>query len=359
MFYWSRRYGRRSALAALGIAACGAAGYFFPRTVRHPAEAVFHYQHGEEFVRRGRGDDIRNAISEFKQAIAKDSNYPEAVAKLAAAYCLAAHYDFLEPREARTGAEKAAREALRLDDRSALALGALAYAQSIDFKRWRQAEPAFRKAIGADQNEPLPHTWYAAYLGRLGHFKDAISEAREAVRLDAGSFYNNHQLAYEYFRARRFPEFYTQSQELLLLQSTESSAYLSMARACEWNHKYEEGLTYCDQAESYGSKAAAACYRGLIETARGNREAAEKLAAHVEEIGRTQPFEASILVNLYARLGHFDRAMDILDRAYDREDSTVLACPTCIYLDTMRSMPRYRAFLEKLGFDPSASNTFG
>ena len=285
IIYWSRRHGRRTAFITMGITVCGCVAYFMPHAIHHPAQAIYHYQHGEEFLRRGRGDDIKNAIDEFHQAIATDPNYPEALAKLAAAYCLAAHYDFLEPKEARNGAKQAGEQALRLNQRSALALGAIAYAQSIDFARWRQAEPAFERAFKADPNEPLPHAWFAAYLGRLGRFKDAILEASKAVSLDSGSFYNNHQLAYEYFRARRFQEFYRQAKELLHLQPTESSAFLSMARACEWLRRFDEGLQYCAQAELYGNKMAALCYRGLIEAARGNEIEAERLARQVEEYG--------------------------------------------------------------------------
>jgi hypothetical protein len=44
--------------------------------------------------------------------------------------------------------------------------------------------------------------------------------------------------------------------------------------------------------------------------------------------------------------------MDILDLAYARGDGTVLACPTSLYLEPMKSLPRYQEFVLKLGFGP-------
>ncbi len=307
-------------------------------------------------MRRRNSEGIQNAIQEFRQAIAIDSTYAQAWASLADAYCAAAHYDFIEPKAARTEAEKAAREALRLNGHLAKAQGVLAYTDSIDLNRWRLAEPSFRKAINLDPNEPLPHAWYAAYLGRLGRFDEAIAQAKRAVEIEPGFFYLNHQLAAEYFRAGRIQEYYRQSLDLVRLQPFEPSSHLSLARACEWLGHYEEALNHCDDAAKYGNPLATLCYRGTIEAARGNRTKAFEIARQVEAYWSQKPFEASLLVNLYAKLGQFEKVLDVLDEAYKRGDGTVLACATSLYLEPMKSLPRYQAYLRKLGFDSSTLN---
>lgn len=353
--YWLRRYGRRTVVAMLGAAACGSIPFLFPgpgQPSRHSAAAVAHYKLGMEFGRRRKAEDIMNAIQEFRQALALDPKYGEAWASLADAYCAAAHYDFLETKVARTEAERAAGEALKLDKHLAKAQGAMAYVESIDLKRWRSADPLFREALASDDNDSLLHASYAAYLGRKGQFQDAIAQARRAVNLEPGMFYPNHQLAAEYFRAGRIQEFYEQAQDLVRLQGSEPSSHLSLARAYEWLKRYDDALRSCAEAAKFGNPETALCFRGTIEAARGNRPAAEKIARQVEAYWRQKPFETSILANLCAKLGEYVKVMDILDLAYARGDGTVLACPTSLYLEPMKSLPRYQEFVLKLGFGP-------
>jgi tetratricopeptide (TPR) repeat protein len=353
--YWLRHYGRRAALAVLGAAACAGIPFFIPSPTppsAHSDAAIASYKRGEEFVRRRNAEEIQNAIQEFRSALRPDPKYAEAWASLADAYCAAAHYDFMEPKVAASEAENAARTALRLNPRLAKAQGALAYVESIDLRRWRSAGPLFQEALALNEREPLPHAWYAAYLGRLGRFSDAIAQARRAVNLEPGFFYPNHQLAAEYFRAGRIPDYFEQSQELVRLQPSEPSAHLSLARAYEWLKRYNDALKSCAEAAKYGNPETALCFRGTIEAARGNRPAAERIARQIEAYWRQKPFETSVLANLLAKLGQYGKVMDILDLAYERGDGTVLACPTSLYLEPMKSLPRYQAFVRKLGFGP-------
>ena len=352
--YWLRRYGRRAALGTVGVLACGSIPYFLrrpPPVSSHPEAAVTRYKLGEEFVRRRKAEDIQNAIEEFRGALALDPNYAEAWASLANAYCAASHYDFIETKTAAAEAEKAARRALSLNQRLAKAQGALAYVESVDLKRWRLAGPLFQKALALNEREPLPHAWYAAYLGRSGQFRAAIAQAARAVELEPGFFYPNHQLAAEYFRAARLEDFFEQAQKLVRLQPSEPSAHLSLARACEWLRRYDDAMRSCANAAKFGSAETAMCFRGTIEAARGHSLVARTIAHQVETYWSQKPFETSILVNLYAKLGEYTTVMDLLDRAYARGDGTVLACPTSLYLEPMKSLPRYREFVQKLGFD--------
>jgi tetratricopeptide (TPR) repeat protein len=347
---WDSVVSRRAVMASATVLLGGAAVYLWPSVHEPPAEAAASVKRGEEFVRRRTEEGIANAIQEFRRATSIDPNYARAWAGLADAYVAALHYDFLDPKLARAEAQRAANTALKLDRHIGKAVGALAYVQAVDLAKWRSAEPLFRQAIKLQPKEALTHAWYAAYLGRLGRFNEALAEARQAVQIEPASFYCNHQLAAELFRARRFDDYFRQATELARLQPFEASSYLTLARACEWLGRYDQALRYCDQGEKYGESLSAACYRATIEAARGNRVAATQIAGRLEALGPSTPLEPSVVTHVFARLQDFDKVMSIIDEAVRREDGSVLVCPTDPYLDGLRNWPPYQAFLHKLGF---------
>src|SRR5262249_14408340 len=79
------------------------------------------------------GDNLRQAIAFYEQAIALDPNYALAYAGMAEAYVILAWYTGTVPREACTKAKAAALKALQLDDKLAEAHTGLAWALSEDF----------------------------------------------------------------------------------------------------------------------------------------------------------------------------------------------------------------------------------
>lgn len=353
--YRVRRHTRRAALSTLALSGA-AAGYFAWSSSRpkvHPADAVRNFKQGQFLVQRRDQPGVLDAISEFRRAVTIDPGYAEAWASLANAYCAAAHYVFMPPAEARGKAEDAAKKALALDDHLAEAQTALAYTESLDLKRWRAAEPAFQKAIQLGPREPLPHTWYAAFLGRAARFEEAIKQAQIGFDLDPTDYSISDQRAFEYFRGRRYADYYQRSRELVRMHPGEPGAHLRLARACEWLGKFAEAEQECGKALEFEQSMSALSFLGTIEASRGNSVKAEQISTQVLAYWGQKPIEVNVVVCLLAKLGQFDRIMDLLDQAYAKGDGTILACPTNQYLDAMRPLPRYQAFLRELGFDPA------
>jgi tetratricopeptide (TPR) repeat protein len=89
----------------------------------------------------------------------------------------------IAPAEALSRAERAARQALALDDRLAAAHTALA---EILAKQGlvEEAEESFRRAIASDQRYPTAHQWYATRLVNAGRTAEGLAQIREAVRMD-------------------------------------------------------------------------------------------------------------------------------------------------------------------------------
>jgi tetratricopeptide (TPR) repeat protein len=80
-------------------------------------------------------------------------------------------------------AERAAREAIRLDAKNANGYGALA---DIPQRRgnWAEAEDIYRQAFALDPNEPNVLGRYGAWLNNVGRNREAISISRKVRALD-------------------------------------------------------------------------------------------------------------------------------------------------------------------------------
>ena len=170
------------------------------------------------------------------------------------------------------------------------------------------------------------------------------------IAQDPSSLILNQQLAVEFFRARRFREYYDQARELVRLQPFESTSHLALARALEWLQRYAEALQECDEATKLGDPIAARCFRGSIEASRGNLAVARTIANAIRKYWNDHSFETIQLASLYCGLGEHETAVDLLNAGYDREDSTVLAAPTNPYLEPLHDDPGYKRFLDRIGW---------
>jgi tetratricopeptide (TPR) repeat protein len=313
-------------------------------------EAQIKFKQAEELARRRTPDNVRSAIAEYRQALALDPQFAAAWAGLADAYAAAAHFVFLDPREACRQSADAASRALALDPRLAKASSALAYVRSVDLLHWREADDFFRRALRSYANEPLLHIWYAAYLGRIGRHDEAVAHAREAFRLDPASMNAHQQLVVELYRAGRWSEYLEQARELVRMHDVEASAHLALARALEWNRRYEDAAREIELARIYGPPEKAVAYQITLLAARGLREESMRTAARWREVWMREPIETNIVAGVYGALRLPDEVANVLEQGYVRGDPTVLAAATNPYLRPVLQHPRVQAFLKRIGF---------
>lgn len=336
---------------AAAVAGAGAGAAFLWRPTKSiNTDAVRDVKLGETFVGRRTRDDLNQAVQHFRQAIAADPEYAAAWAGLGNAYSAMNNFGFMDPKESLKLARSAAETAIRLDNRMARAEGLLGYVVSIDLREWLKAEPYFQNAVRLDPRDTTVRLWYGAYLGKRGKFNEAIAQLKAGLTSEPSSFLLNEQLVTEYFLSRRWSDLYVKAVELNEVQPYDGATYLMLARALEWQGKYEEALRQCDSALNYKMlPASVKCFRATIEASRGNQAIARQLASEVEDYWRKNPFETNLLVSLYCRLADKDKAFALLDQGYDRYDSSILNAFANPYLDILKGDPRWGRFASKLG----------
>ena len=333
-------------LLSLTAAGFGFRSYLRPAPPVNP-EVLRHYQLGQEFVDRRQGEDLKQAVTEFEQALAIDSTYAPAYVGLAESYSALANWGLMEPKSALDKAREAADHAVGLDANLASAHAVLGYTISIDVDQWRSATPHFDRALSLNADDPKVRLWYAAHLGRLGQHQQAIDQILEGLQRKPADMLLNHQLASEYFRSKQYPEFLRQADELVRLQPFQANSHLVRARALETLKRYDEAVEACRVAEKYSlDRSQLVLMLGMIESARDRLPEAQAYAAEAETLSRTRPVD---LAALYARLGRFDAAVVRLREGYRNRDSSVLTAHVIPYFEPLRQYAPFLQFLKEIG----------
>lgn len=342
---------RRWMAIAAAMVAAGGGWWYLERPATFDPEAVRCVRRGQDFAKRRNEAGLRNAVAEFQRAVQIEPRFTEAWIGIADADSAMANFDMMPPKMALRGARDAALKAISMHDQSGRAFGIMGYITSLSVERWRAAEPYFLRAVAADPKDAMIRLWYGAHLSKLGRSDEAIRELRAGLELDPMSLTLNQQLATEFFRTRRYPEYYNQARELVRLQPFELSSHLALARALECLRRYDEALLECAEAEKYGGGMTSVCFRASIEAARGRWEAARRDAERVRAYWSSHAFESVLLAGVYAQTGDTRQAVDVLNQGYDRGDSTVLTAPATPYFDPLKGDPGYAQFLHRIGWN--------
>lgn len=307
------------------------------------------YLRGRNELTKQNPDSIKRGTEYFQRSIDDDPQYARAYAGLADAYSLLANYQALMPVEAFPKAKTAAMKALELDPDSPEAHGALALVKHHFEWDWAGAQAEYKRAIELQPNLATAHHRYAWFLSDLGRHDEALQEIRLAQELDPSSIVVQSNLGRVLYHTRRYDE---------------SIDVLRKAAATDPNRLYTHiflGLAYdakgmCPEAASEFQLAA-----GLTGGREGTGAAHMYATCHKPQKARrvlvilagssSDPIQDWFFVaGIYAALGDKDRAFEWLDKAVQNRDFFLTEMQSHPYMDPLRSDPRFREMIRKIGF---------
>jgi tetratricopeptide (TPR) repeat protein len=320
-----------------------------PKIVKRYTENIDAYNlylMGRYHWNRRTGDGLRKGLDHFQQAIEKDSAFALAYAGVADSYNLLGYYYYMPSKEALPKAKIAAERALEIDESLAEAHTSLAWVSMLYDWDWKAAEKEYKRAIELNPNYATAHHWYSFYLMIMGRRDKSLDEARRAVTLDPLSLQINNHLA-----------------SMLHLAGQDTQAVEDFKRVIEMNPSYvlahnELGHTYVelkmyDKAlaeyqkviELLGTRSPSIIADlGYLYAVTGKTDEAKKL---LEELQSSSFWFAAI----HLGLGQMDQAYEWLEKAYEERDHSMIIFKIVSYFEDFRSMPRFKALLQKVGFD--------
>jgi TolB-like protein/Tfp pilus assembly protein PilF/class 3 adenylate cyclase len=295
------------------------------------------------------GDNIRQAIGFYEQAIVRDPNYAPAYAGLAEAYVILPIYTDASAREAYAKAKAAALKALQLDDKLAEAHNALAMVLFL-YLDIAGSIPEFQRAIALNPNYATAHHWYGFNpLSTLGRFDEAIAESKRAVELDPLSPVINSDLGSNLMVARRYDEAIAQLRKTLEIDPTFSLAHGALGEALQFKGDLPGAIAEYTKAQELGADPRNRVLMAAAKAQSGDKDAAVRMLAELEEASRNREIPGAQRAVLYTSLGNRTEAIRCLEQSVADHDSQDVAWIK-VYpkWDPLRGDPRFEALVQKV-----------
>ncbi len=312
-------------------------------------------------------DSLNRALDLFTQAIVHDPGYPQAYAGLADTYDLLREYTTMPENDAFPRAIAAARKAVELDDSLAEAHRALAFAEMYGNWDFIRAEKEFRRAIELDPKDAQARRWYANAFAVSGRFEESLDQLNKAQELDPSSHATLADKGALLADAGRTEE------AVELLRDVERSAPdFRSPHAYLMRIGLERGdySTFLSEGDKTAETMNDAVLKDILAAARagyvrdGSRGLLKSLYARQKEQYLAGKLGGTTLAKTCVLLGKKQEALQLLEVAYSRRETEVLACLSHPDLLTLKDEPRYKALVKKINFPirpPSThpNNTFG
>ncbi len=307
-------------------------------------EGYLAYVNARSVLTRHNANDVAQAEALFRQAIGHDGRFAPAWAGLS--YTLLVNDRMSE-------AHVAADRAIALDDQCAEAYLVKGMVLHRGDWKWNEAQATLQHALDLEPYNARCYQWIGATLSDLGQSGRAIPQLSEAVQLDPVSFNCRIALGICLLSARQYDDAITRLSEGIAMarasNAETSRPYPFLATSWLMKGDKTKALHYYRRALSLDPSSvevnchfafgAAKC--GDLTEARAALERAERLPD-----AALCPFDFAFA---HVGLEEYDRAFEYLNRAFEIRDSDIVLLKSSIYMDPVRSDPRYLALLAKMG----------
>lgn len=302
---------------------------------------------GHAFYDLATGPDTdRAALAQFEAAISADPNYAAAHAMRSIVLATIANdavSGSVESRKLFAAAKVAAERALALEDRLARAHLALGVVFNNGFLRPAAAAPYYRAAqdrAPGDADVLRSVAAFLAYGEDRAQATQLIARVLELDPLNASAFLS---AGYVALFARDYPTMIKHMERALALNPDIGSANFGIAvgRLLQGDPAGALTAATAESGRAYGL-AAMAIARAKLGDRAGSDEAFALLQT---EFGDSRYLQAQV----HAQRGETELAFDMLEAAFNLSDSSLLWLRNDPLLDPLRSAPRFKDLLSRLG----------
>jgi tetratricopeptide (TPR) repeat protein len=299
-------------------------------------------------------ESLNLAVDYFTQAIAHDPNYAAAYVGLADTYNLLSEYTVMPYREAFSRALAAAGKAVRLDDSMAEAHCSLAYASFWGAWDAVTAEREFKRALQLKPDYAVAHHWFATFLSVQGRFEEALREIDRAQQLDPSSTAIVADKSAILAGSGRHAEAIALASQIAGSDPSFLSAHNYLANFYLLDGDYTDYLREARTAallehDSQAMEMVAAGERAFeAGGAHAMLEAMLKVQQKLPTQGAPRNYQ---LASTCALLGARNKALDYLEAALDKRETSMLGLRIDETFKQLRGEPRFQNIVSEVRSD--------
>jgi len=328
------------------------------KLIRHPTEnldAYDLYLLGRFFYYKSAEEDLKKAIRYLDQAIAKDPNYALAYADQATCYTVLCGIGYLAPKESYPKAKEAVIKALKLDEELGEAHASLGFLKFVFDWDLAGAEREFKRAFELSPGNVDVNILYSIYLSFTERFDEAIAGFKRAVELDPASPVPYTYLGgFGYQIAGRFDEAVDQIKKGMDMDPNNFLGQLFLPSVYALKGMYGEAIAQADKMMSLWPTLedvqVLSCLVWVYAVS-GRQEKARNLLNRMLDLRARRYVDAYLIGAAYAGLGEKEKAFEWLTKAYEEHAGQMICIKVDPWIKNLRSDPRYKELLKKMGFE--------
>jgi TolB-like protein/DNA-binding winged helix-turn-helix (wHTH) protein/tetratricopeptide (TPR) repeat protein len=317
------------------------------------SEAYDTYLLGRFYWNQRTAEGYRRSIEYFQQALQKDSNLAIAYAGIAEAYALLGRSKAadMSASEAADKARGAALKALELDETLAEAHAALGRVKQTFDWDFEGAEKEFKLAIQLNPGYATTYQWYAIMAANIGRPDEAETMIQRARTLDPLSP-NIRRVNGEFLAQRQqYERAIAELQQAVELGPSNFNTHITLGEVLERMGNHRKAIVEYQEALKLGGGRTAQDHLTFAQAADGGRAALEKFLQEMV-VRHAEPVR---IAAIYAALGRKDEAFKYLELAYQLayQANPKMGLPADYHLEPLRSDPRFKELLHRVGFPPT------
>jgi eukaryotic-like serine/threonine-protein kinase len=307
------------------------------------------YLQGNYYASKRTGEAVRQAVTEYRQAIQLDPTYAPSYAGLAAALTLEADYTDVPTSQVLPEAEAAAVKALQLDDGLASAHAVLGFIRLYRLE-WPSVLDEFERAIQLNPGDANNHHWYALALAAAGRNEKAISEMKLAQELDPRSLIINANLSWVLYLARKDDEAIVQAQKTIAMDTSFAVAHGYLGQAFLAQGENPKALQELQQALALsGNETSFKAELANAYAVAGRKPEALTILRDLLQMSSRQYVSPYSIALVYAGLGDRDEAFRWLDKAYEERSVRLINIAVHPRFAGLRDDPRFAVLVRRTG----------
>ncbi len=312
------------------------------------AEAYQSYLRGRFYWNRRSADGLKRAITEFQQAVDRDTGYALGYVGLADCYLVLEEYAGTPATETLPKAQAAADRALQIDPSLAEAYASKGLIFLNQWK-WAESEDAFKKAIELNPKYPTSRHWYSIYLRAKRRHVEGLREMKLAQELDPLSPTISQNVAMMYLLNDDVESAVREWQKVIELEPNFPPAHANLAHVYLKQRRYEEAVATSQRAVDLSGRASLYLSAlGHAYAVAGKRAEALQILREMEERYAKGESVAQYLARVYAGLGDKDQAFAWLEKDFTNRSGLLHTITWWQFYDDLRSDPRYTDLVRRM-----------
>jgi TolB-like protein/Tfp pilus assembly protein PilF len=300
-------------------------------------------------------DNMRTGIAYFQRAIQKDPNYALAYAGLAESYITlgAQAGGDMSPTEALQQAKAAATKALAIDDSLGEAHAALAHVIEVYDWDWQGAEKEYKRALELNPNDAMAHDWYGEYLQVMGRNEEGFVQVRQAMQLDPLNAHLADDLGFHFYTARRYDDAIRALQKTFELEPDDGEAHMGLGWVYGEKKMYREAIAELETVvRLWDRNEFAVASLGKVLGCSGRKQEARRLLEELKERSKHHYVSPYLIALVQTGLGERDQAIASLEQGYTNRDHWMMFLKADPRWDDLRSDPRFKGLIRRVGLEP-------